>query len=331
MYKISILANVQIKKRVVFLESHFEALRKLGDLNVYDRDNFTDEEYILEFLKGSDIIITTWGSPRISDKMLEVCPNLVAHIHAAGSVKGVVNEKYESLGVRVTSAAKELSRGVAETALGAAIAACKGMFTLSKQTREGLWRDNYDIITDFYGIKIGVISAGMAGRAFIKLLQNFVVDILVYDPTLSAEQIAELGGEKREFEDLLRESDVISIHAPNIPATDNMFNAGNVHLIKDGAVVINTARANVIDEPAFIEELRKNRFTAVIDVTQPEPPEADHPYRTLPNVVLLPHIAGAANNGCTRMATYAVEEVERFVKGERMESEIDLSKLSMLA
>ena len=331
MYKISILANVQIKKRVVFLESHFEALRKLGDLYVYDRETFDDEEYILDFIKDSDVILTTWGSPRISKKILDVCPNLKAVIHAAGSVKGVVDESFAERGIRVTSSAKELSRGVAETTLGAVIAACKGMFTLPQQTRDGLWRENYDIIKDFYGIKVGVISAGMAGRAFIKLLQGFVVDILVYDPTLSAEQIAELGGEKREFEDLLRESDVISIHAPNIPATDNMFNAGNLHLIKDGAVIINTARPNVIDDEAFIEELRKNRFMAILDVTDPEPPELDHPYRSLPNVVLFPHIAGAANNGCVRMATYAVEEAERFFRGERMESEIDLAKLSTLA
>ena len=331
MYKISILANVQIKKRIIFLESHFEELRKLGDLHIYDRETFDDEDYIVEFLRDSDIIITTWCSPRISDRMLDACPNLVAHIHAAGSVKGVVNERYAERGIRVTSSAKELSRGVAETTLGIAIAACKGMFTLPQQTRDGLWRENYDIIKDFYGIKIGVISAGMAGRAFIKLLGGFVVDILVYDPTLSAEQIRELGGEKREFEDLLRESDVISIHAPNIPATDNMFNAGNVNLIKDGAFIINTARPNVIDEPAFIEELRKNRFTAIIDVMEQEPPAPDHPYRSLPNVVLLPHIAGAANNGCTRMATYAVEEAARLLRGEKMESEIDLSKLSTLA
>lgn len=331
MQKISILANVQIKKRIIFLEQHFEALRKLGDLHIYDRETFDDEDYIVEFLRGSDIIITAWGSPRITDKMLAACPNLVALIHAGGSVKGVVNDSFAERGIRVSSAAKELSRGVAETALGAAIAACKGMFALSQQTRDGLWRENYDIITDFYGIKIGVISAGMAGRAFIKLLQDFVVDVLVYDPTLSAEQIRELGGEKRELEELFAESDVISIHAPNIPATDNMFNAGNLHLIKDGAIIINTARANVIDEPAFVEELRKNRFTAIIDVMEHEPPAPDHPYRSLPNVILLPHIAGAANNGCSRMGTYAVQEAERLIRGERMESEIDLSKLSTLA
>ena len=145
MQKISILANVQIKKRVVFLESHFEALRKLGDLHVYDRDNFDDEEYVLDFIKDSDVIFTTWGSPRISKKILDVCPNLKAVIHAAGSVKGVVDESFAERGIRVTSAAKELSRGVAETTLGAAIAACKGMFVLPEQTRAGLWRENYDI------------------------------------------------------------------------------------------------------------------------------------------------------------------------------------------
>jgi len=331
MQKISVLANLKIRTRIVFDENHFKALREMGELNLYDREDFEDKQYVLDFLKGSDIIITTWGSPSITVEMLDVCPNLKAVIHAAGSVKHLVNEAFSERGIRVSSAAKELSRGVAETALGAAIAACKGMFTLSQQTREGLWRENYETITDFYGIKIGVISAGMAGRAFIKLLQNFVVDILVYDPTLTAEQIAELGGQKRELEELFAESDVISIHAPNIPATDNMFNAKNLHLIKDGAVIINTARANVIDEPAFVEELKKNRFTAVIDVMNEEPPALDHPYRSLPNVILFPHIAGAATNGCKRMATYAVGEVARLVRGEKMESEIDLSKLSILA
>ena len=110
-----------------------------------------------------------------------------------------------------------------------------------------------------------------------------------------------------------------------------MFNSSNLHLIKDGAVIINTARPNVIDDTAFIKELSKNRFMAVLDVTRDAPSDKNHPYRKLPNVVLFPHIAGAVSNGCRRMGKFAVEEAERLYSGEALCGKFDLSKLSIRA
>ena len=108
-------------------------------------------------------------------------------------------------------------------------------------------------------------------------------------------------------------------------------NASNLPLIKDGAVLINTARGSIIDEAALIEELKKNRFFACIDVTNPEPPEADNELRFLDNVILTPHIAGTVSNGMKRIALHVCEELERLEKGEKMRTEVDLGNISKLA
>lgn len=331
MYKISILVNDSLQNEL-FSSDHYSRLRAMGDLNIYSGDkHFSDMAKVLDFVKDSNVIITSWRSPAIDSEILDTCPELRGVIHAAGSVKTIVTPEMIRREIRLTSASNELSRGVAETTLGAAIAACKGMFTLSRDTRKGLWRENFNTITDFYDIKIGVIGAGCAGRHFIDLLRGFRVDVFVYDPYVSEEKIKALGAEKCELEYLMSECDVISIHAPSVPETDNMINRENLCLIKDGAVLINTARGSLINEHDLIEECRKGRFMAVLDVTHPEPPAADSELRSLPNIVLFPHIAGATTNGLRRIGEHVCKEAELLLSGERMIGEIEFSKLSVMA
>ncbi len=330
MEKIVVFSTADNLKKI-FSEKHLEKLLNLGNLSVYDRNDYNDRDYVLNFIKDSNLIITAWGSPKIDDEMIQLCPNLRGIIHAGGGIKGLLSAEFIKRGLFISSANGALADGVAESTVAMAVAACKGMFTLPNDIRNGLWDENRSKIKDFYDIKVGIVSAGDIGKRVIKLLKNYEVEILAYDPFVSAEEISELGAKKCEFEYLLAESDVISIHTPDIPQTDNMFNYKNLHLIKDGAVIINTARANVIDDDAFIEELSKNRFMAVLDVTKDAPNDKNHPYRKLPNVVLFPHIAGAVSNGCRRMGKFAVEETERLYQGEELLGKFDLSKLSIRA
>ncbi|MNI65892.1 Glycerate dehydrogenase [compost metagenome] len=171
----------------------------------------------------------------------------------------------------------------------------------------------------------------MSGRHFIRLLKQFEVKVLVYDPFLSESQINELGAVKVELDELLQDSDVVSIHAPSIPETNNLMNARTLQLMKDNAILINTARGSLIDEEALVAELRKGRLWACIDVTQPEPPDLNHPFRSLPNVTLIPHIAGASNNGLHRVARYVIREIELFVQGEPLHGEVNFSRLHTMA
>ncbi len=316
----------------IFSDKYFERLRKSGDLHIYDKDDFSDMEYAINFVKDSEVIITSWGSPAISKEVIDVCPDLKAVVHAAGSAKPVITDAFIENKIRITNSAVAIGEGVAETALGFAISACKGFYQLNDDTSNKLWRENIKTtVKDFYDINVGIISGGFVGKHMVKLLKNFHVDILMYDPILTKEEIEEIGAKKVELDELMRESDVVSVHAPSIPATDNMLNKDNLSLLKDGAVLINTSRGSVINEADLIEELKKNRIFACLDVTNPEPPTEDNELRFMKNVVLTPHIAGTATNGLKRIALHVCEEIERLNNNEKMRTEIDLSQLSKLA
>ena len=316
----------------IFGEKYSARLAELGEVKFYDRTVFTDRAYVLDFVRGADVIITSWGTPKLDEEILAACPNLSLVLHAAGSVKPIMTDALLKKRPRMSASAIALGEGVAETALGLAISACKGIYPLAKDTAAGLWDEHRtERVKDFFDITVGVISAGFVGRHMIKLLKSFHVDILLYDPTLSTEECAALGAEKVELCDLLSRSDVVSVHAPSIPATEKMLNADNLCLIRDGAILINTARGAIIDEGALIEELKKGRFFACIDVTEPEPPSADNALRTLPNVILTPHIAGAVTNGLRRIGGHVCEELTRFAIGEVMRTEVDLDRLEGMA
>lgn len=330
MKKIAILIQKVTQPRI-FGEESYERLRKLGSVKLYDSDSFIDRKHVLDFVQDSDLIITSWQSPKLDDEILDSCPNLLGVIHAAGTIKPILCEDFVKRKIPISSALNEISCGVAETTLGIAIAACKGFFWLPQETQNGLWRENAHKITDFYGIKVGVVGAGNAGSQFIRLLRGFCIDILVYDPYVSEERIAEMGARKCSLEELMSQSKIISIHAPDIPATENMFNRETLSLMQDGAILINTARGAVIDEDALLEVCEKKNVFAVLDVMRLEPPEKDHPFRENPNVVLLPHIAGTLTNGVRRIGKHVCEEAERLFKGEKMKCEQDISKLDQKA
>ena len=331
MENIKVLVNGEFRERV-FAQKYYDKMAKFGEVSVYDRVDFSDKEYYLNFVKGATIILTSWDSPVIDKEILDACPNLKAVVHGAGSVRPIISDEFIARKIRITNSAVAIGEGVAETALGFAISACKGFYWLDRDTSNGLWQENIkQTVTDFYDIKVGVISGGFVGKHMVKLLQNFHVDVLLYDPFLSKEEIEKLGAEKVELDELLKECDVISIHAPGIPATENMLNADNLPLIKEGAILINTARGSIINQDALIKELKTGRFKACLDVTYPEPPAKDNPLRNMDNVILTPHIAGTATNGLKRVALHVCDEIERLTKGEKMKTEVDLDNLSKLA
>ncbi|MDF2685117.1 MAG: hypothetical protein K0S55_298 [Clostridia bacterium] len=328
--KIVLLQNKSLTD-TIFNKDDFDALSKLGELTFNQRSTNPQPDEIKNLIKDADIVITSWGCPKIDKLILNEASKLKLIVHAAGSVKGIVSDEVWNRNIRVTGCAEALGIGVAETALALSISSVKNMWTLSKSTRNGEWNSGRENVREFYNLNIGVIGAGKAGRHYIKLLKNFEVKILLFDPTLDEAQCREMGVEKVSLEDLLKRSDVVSIHAPSIPATDKMLNSTTLALMKDNAVLINTARGTIIDENALVAELEKGRLFACLDVTDPEPPVNDHPFRKLPNVVLLPHIAGAVNNGLHRIGKYAVCEITKFLNNESLSGEVNLNNIDKLA
>ncbi|HCS74857.1 MAG TPA: hydroxyacid dehydrogenase [Clostridiales bacterium] len=330
MKKIILLMNANQRKKI-FKNDDLDQLSKFGEVSCNPDEKDPDTERAKELVKDANIIITSWGCPQLNKEILDQAPNAKLIIHAAGSVKGIVSDEIWKRGIRVSGCAQALGIGVAETALGFTIASMKNMWKLAQNTKQGKWAEGRNDVREVYSITVGVISAGRAGAHYIKLMKNFDVRVLLYDPFVNEKKAAAMGVEKTDLNELLKESDVVSIHAPSIPETYHMFNSETLALMKDDAVLINTARGSLIDEQALVAELKKGRLFACIDVTDPEPPTEDHPFRSLPNVVMTPHIAGAVTNGLNRIAKYAVNEIRLYLNGEAMDGEVLQSAISNLA
>jgi len=134
-----------------------------------------------------------------------------------------------------------------------------------------------------------------------------------------------------ELDDLLRRSDVVSLHAPSLPETQHLLDARRLALLRDGTVLVNTARGALVDGAALSKELVAGRIDAVIDTTDPEILPVDSPLYELPNVFLTPHIAGAMGTETQRMATLALDEIERFANGEPLAHEVKLEDFARIA
>jgi len=274
---------------------------------------------LIALLPDADAVITSWGVATLDADVMNAAPNLKAMAHMGSSVKRFVSDAFWERGMHLTSAGITLARDVAETTLGLMIVGQKRIWPLGQHVREGGWRDSpaWDkwFSRELFRKEVGIIGASNVGRYVIELLKPFDAKVLLYDPFVSEEEAAKLGVEKLELDELLRRSDVVSLHAPANEHTYQMLNAEGLVSMKDEALIVNTGRGTLIDEPALIKELQKGRFFAFLDVTDPEPPAADSPLRTLDNVVVTPHIAGCIEN-CNRMGELAVEELRRFFAKE---------------
>lgn len=328
--KIAILPEPKIQEKV-FDASHRDQLEALGEVAYNRSKGIPRTETLQEVIAGADLAVTSWGCALLTKDILDQAPRLRAVVHAAGTVKPIVTEELWSRGIRVSSCNEQLGIGVAETTLALTIASLKNMWRLAQTTREGGWGQGREKIREMYGITVGVIGAGKAGSHYIRLLRQFSVTVLVCDPYLTAEQAVRLGARKTELHELLAASDVVSLHAPSLPSTYRMINRERLLMMKDDAILINTARGAIVDEEALVEELRKGRLFACLDVTDPEPPAPDHPFRSLPNCVITPHIAGAVHNGIKRLGQFAVEELKRFAAGAPLLGEVKPEQLEILA
>lgn len=329
MEKIALIMNPGTRDMVINQKT-IDRLSAVGEVVI--NNGGTDADAVKQVLQGATVCVTSWGNQPLDADVLSVCPDLKLLVHAAGSVKPVVSDALWEKGVRVSSSAPMLSMGVSETALGFTIAASKNFFALNENLHRGGWAEGKENIRELYELTVGVISGGWAGRHYIELLRPFQVDILLYDPFVSDEQAAAWGCRKASFEEVLEQSDIISIHAPSIPETNHLFRAETLAKMKKDAVLINTARGSIIDEAALYEHMKAGNLKyACLDVFDPEPPAADHPLRSLPNVIMTPHLAGLANNGLKKIGQHVCEELERFLAGQPLLAEVTKDMLAKMA
>ncbi|MGJ0389477.1 hydroxyacid dehydrogenase [Microbacterium sp. CGR1] len=269
-------------------------------------------------LADTEILLTSWGAPRLDAELLDRMPRLRAVVHAAGSVQQLVSDELWERGITVTSAADANAVPVAEYTFATIILAFKRAFVHMRSPSTVLeWRDlvgssRYGSV----GRTVGIVGFSRIGRRVVRMLgQLDGIRILVADPFVSAQAVADAGAELLPLDDMLGQVDVLSLHAPALPETRHMIGAAELAALHDGATVINTARGWILDHEALLAECESGRLDAVLDVTEPDPLPTDSPLRTLSNVALTPHIAGSMGNEARRLADSALDDVEALLHG----------------
>ncbi|MFF4659593.1 hydroxyacid dehydrogenase [Streptomyces sp. NPDC001381] len=284
-------------------------------------------------LATADVLITGWGCPHLDGDALGAVPRLRAVLHAAGSVRPLAGEALWERGVTVSSAVAANAVPVAEYTLAMILLAGKDAFTHReryRRTHSGPAPAETAALGNA-GRRIGVVGASRVGRRLLELLRPHDFEVLLHDPYVDAAEAAELGARLSSLEDLLRHSDIVSLHAPDIPETHHMLDRARLALVRDGGVLINTARGALVDHAALTDELVSGRLHAVLDVTDPEPLPADSPLYRLPNVFLTPHIAGSLGNELERLGRVVVEELERLASGLPPAHEVRHADLARVA
>ncbi|MFI5686642.1 hydroxyacid dehydrogenase [Streptomyces sp. NPDC051636] len=294
--------------------------------------DFTDPR-IRETLARTEVLITGWGCPRLDAAALDAAPELRAVLHAAGSVKGFTTPEVWQRGIAVSSAAAANALPVAEYTLAMILLAGKDVFALRDRLRGRRAFPYGDILPGIgnYGRRVGIVGASRIGRRLIELLRPHDLKVSLADPYVDEAEAARLGVPLLELEELLRTSDIVTVHAPQTPETRHLLGARELALMPDGSVLINTARGALLDHDALIAELRAGRLSAILDVTDPEPLPAGSPLFDLPNVFLTPHLAGSQGNEVARLGQTVADEAERLARGGGLAYAVDHTVLERAA
>ena len=280
-------------------------------------------------------VFSTWGMPVFTEEEIKACfPSLQCVFYGAGTVQKFARP-FLACGVKVFSAWAANAVPVAEMTVAQIILANKGYFVSSRVFRaEGVFaaKDVFKKCNGNYGETVGIIGAGMIGSLVINMLKAYRLNVLVFDPFLSDERAAEMGVEKCSLEDLFERSFVVSNHLANNEQTRGMLRYDHFRRMRENGVFINTGRGAQVVEEDLVRVLReRGDLTALLDVTHPEPPVEGHPFYTLPNCLLTPHIAGSAGDEVARMGEYMLEECKAYLSGMPTRYEVTEKMLETMA
>lgn len=270
-------------------------------------------------LATAEILLTGWGAPEIDAGLLARAPRLGAVIHAAGTVKHHVHPVVWERGIAVSSAADANAGPVVDFTMATVVLAARRALGAAADYRRGRL-PSYPERRGADGAVVGVIGASRIGRGVIArlLAADAGFQVLLADPYVSAADAAALGARLVDLDELCTASDIVTVHAPDLPETRHLLDARRLGLLRDGAAVVNTARGRLVDTEALALACATGRLDAYLDVTDPEPLPVEHVLHSLPNVMLTPHIAGCQGSEVQRLGAYAVSEVERFARGEAL-------------
>ena len=283
---------------------------------VYEPELYKNRLALIAALQNIDALVVR-NLTQVNEEILFGAPRLKVVGRLGVGLENIELPACAKRNIKVIPATGANAESVAEYVVGAAVALTRGFIPATISTLKGEWpRPRFSTYHEFLGKTVGIVGFGSIGRVVAKKANAFGLKCLAYDPMLTQSSI-DLDGftvPLLSLDQVLSNSDVITLHLPFLPETKNLFNASTLDQMKTGACLINTARGGIVDEKALVERLRSGHLGgAAIDVFEGEPAKDLSHFEGIENLILTPHIAGVTHESNERVSQMIADEVNRFL------------------
>lgn len=297
----------------------WDALRMLGECTIYDRTSLTDEQEIIDRIGDAEIVFT--NKTPISRNVLDACSSIKL-IAVLATGYNVVDIQYaKKKGIPVSNVPAYGTASVSQYAIALLLEICHHIGHHSESVHAGIWERSQDWcywdypLIELDGKTMGIIGFGRIGQATGKIARALGMKVLAND--LHANDSGREIAEYVDRDTLLAESDVIVLHCNLTEENTGLINKSNIAKMKQGVIIINNARGQLINEEDLAEALRDGKVAAAgLDVVSTEPIRGNNPLLTAPNCIITPHISWAPKESRQRIMDCSVENVRAFLSGQ---------------
>jgi glyoxylate reductase len=302
------------------LEPGISIIKENCNLILRDKVEPPTRQELLELVKDADGLLCLL-TEKIDKEVYDAGRKLRVVSTMSVGYDHVVVPEATKRGIYVCYTPGVLTDATADFAWTLIMATSRRLVEGDKYVREGKWVIPWapDMLLGYhvYGATLGVIGIGRIGQAVIERARGFKMEILYYDVIRRTDLEKSLGIEFCELDDLLKRSDIVTIHIPRTKDTIGLINENNLKLMKHSAVLVNTSRGEIIDEKGLYQALSKGWiFSAGLDVHEKEPTPMDNPLLKLPNIIVAPHIASATHQSRSKMSELAALNLVKVLEGE---------------
>ncbi len=289
------------------------------DVSTWPGDLPPTRPELLAALAGADAAMTM-VTDRIDAELLAACPGLRIAANMAVGYDNLDCAAGDAAGTWMTNTPGILHRTTAELAMALILSATRHIVASDRDTRAGGWKTwspTAFLGLDLHSSTLGIVGLGEIGLSLAEMAVGFGGRVVYSSRTRKPADEERLGLDYLSLDDLLEQSDIVSLHVPRTPETLHLLSTAQFARMKRGAILVNTARGTVVDQDALVESLRSGHLGgAALDVTDPEPLPLKHPLYSFANVIITPHIASASTQTRGRMAELAAKNIIAVLKGE---------------
>ncbi len=314
MTKPSVLVTREIPEKAM------KRLHEGAEVTLWEDELPPPYETLLEMVREVDGLLCLL-TDTIDAQLMDSAQNLKVISNLAVGYDNIEVASATERGLPVGNTPGVLTETSADLAFALLMATARRLIEAERYIKEGKWETWHPTVLtgqDVYGATLGIVGLGRIGQAVAKRAKGFNMRLLYHGGSDNV-AASELGAEEVSLDDLLKTSDFVSLHVPLTDKTKHLIGARELGLMKETAVLINTARGGVVDAKVLVRALKQGEIWAAgLDVTDPEPIPLDDELLTLDNCVILPHIGSASIGTREQMAMLAVENVLAGVNGERL-------------